>query len=221
VRHRGRRSVILGFEVSDQERILAAARAGDAAAVERLLARDPALVGAVDAHRKTPLHLAAEHDHAEVAELLIEAGADLEAWTTWGTTPLEWAGVLGSRRTGDALVRHGARLTLGAAAGLGRLDAVRAMSEGGAISPAFVLACRNGHTDVARFLLDSGADVNARGIFAATGLHWAAINGHTATVRFLLDHGADPSLRDTKFDSDALGWAREGGHAEVVALLEA
>jgi ankyrin repeat protein len=206
--------------VSDQQRILAAARDGDAAAVRELLARDPGLVGAVDVHQKTPLHLAAEHDQPGVAELLLEAGADIEAWTAWGATPLEWAGVLGSRRAGDVLLAHGARLTLGAAAGLGLLDAVREMSADGAVSPAFVQACRNGHTDVARFLLERRADVNARGFLAATGLHWAAINGHADTVRFLLEAGADPSLRDQRFDADALGWAREGGHDAVVALLK-
>ena len=203
------------------ERILAAARDGDVAALRELLARDPALVGAVDVHRKTPLHLAAEHDHAEVAELLIAAGAELEAWTTWGATPLEWAGVLGSRRAGDVLLAHGARLTLASAAGLGLMDALpRLYREDGAVSAAFVLACRNGHTDAARFLLDRGADVDARGFFGATALHWAALNGHADTVAFLLDQGADPALRDGQFDSDALGWAREGGHEPVVALLD-
>jgi ankyrin repeat protein len=205
--------------VSDQERILAAARDGAIAAVRELLERDPALVGATDVHRKTPLHLAAEHDHAEVARLLIEAGADIEAWTAWGATPLEWAGVLGSRGAGDVLLAHGARLTLASAAGLGLLDAVDEMSVDGAVSAALVLACRNGHTDVARLLLDRGADVNARGFIGATGLHWAAINGHAETVRFLLAAGADPSLRDARFESDALGWAREGGHEPVIALL--
>ena len=206
-----------------RERILAAARDGDAAAVAELLARDPALVGAVDVHGKTPLHLAAEHDHAEVAERLLEAGAEIEAWTSWGATPLEWAGVLGSRAAGDVLIARGARLTLGAAAGLGLVDAVRTMSrrEGSAVSAAFVLACRNGHVDVARLLLDRGAEVDARGFLAATGLHWAAINGHAGTVRFLLEAGADPTLRDERFDADALGWAREGGHEAVVALLDA
>jgi len=206
--------------MTDTERILAAARDGDAATVGDLLARDPALVGATDVHHKTPLHLAAEHDQPEVAELLIEAGADLEAWTAWGATPLEWAGVFGSRRTGELLLAHGARLTLASAAGLGLLGAVEEMSVDGAVSPAFVLACRNGHTEVARLLLDRGADVNARGFLAATGLHWAAINGQVDTVRFLLEAGADPSLRDERFEADALGWAREGGHEEVVALLE-
>ena len=85
-----------------------------------------------------------------------------------------------------------------------------------------MLACRNGHTDAARFLLDRGADVNARGFFAATALHWAAINGHADTVRFLLERRA-PIRRcaTSEFDSDALGWAREGGHEPVVALLDA
>ena len=157
------------------ERILAAAKDGDAAAVRELLAGDPSLVGAVDVHRKTPLHLAAEHDHAEVAELLLDAGAELEAWTSWGATPLEWAGVLGSRRAGDVLLAHGARLTLASAAGLGLMDELpRLAGQGAAVSAAFVLACRNGHTDAARFLLDRGADVDARGFFGATGLHWAA-----------------------------------------------
>jgi ankyrin repeat protein len=211
--HRGRPALTA-------ERILAAAKDGDADAVRKLLARDPSLVGAVDVHRKTPLHLAAEHDHAEVAELLLDAGAELEAWTAWGATPLEWAGVLGSRRAGDVLLAHGARLTLATAAGLGLMDALpRLYREDGAVSPAFVLACRNGHTDAARFLLDRGADVDARGFLGATGLHWAAHNGHADAVRFLLAAGADPTLHDTRFDSDALGWAREGGHEPVVALL--
>ena len=136
------------------ERILAAAKDGDAAAVRELLAGNPSLVAVVDVHRKTPLHLAAEHDHPEVAELLLDAGAELEAWTSWGATPLEWAGVLGSRRAGDVLLAHGARLTLASAAGLGLMDELpRLAGHGAAVSAAFVLACRNGHTDAARFLL--------------------------------------------------------------------
>ena len=97
----------------------------------------------------------------------------LEAHTSWGATPLDWAGVLGSRAAGDVLIARGARLTLPAAAGLGLTDLPQ-----GDVDAAFVLACRNGHTDVARTLLARGADVNARGFFAGTGLHWAAINGH-------------------------------------------
>ena len=204
--------------MSLQERILAAAKDGDGAAVRELLGREPSLVGAVDLHRKTPLHLAAEHDHAEVAELLIEAGADVEAWTSWGATPLEWAGVLGSRRAGDVLRAHGARLTLASAAGLGLLDAVRDMHAGGAVSAAFVLACRNGHTDVARLLLDRGADVNTRGFFAATALHWAAIerprrHGEVPPRRGRRPDAARRRVRRRRARLGSRGRARAGGRA--------
>jgi ankyrin repeat protein len=58
--------------------MLQAARDGDVAAVERLLSDDPRLVRASDEHLKTPLHWAAEHDRRDVAEMLLDAGADLE-----------------------------------------------------------------------------------------------------------------------------------------------
>jgi len=199
--------------------IFAAARDGDVAAVRELLDEDTALVAAVDEHRKTPLHLAAEHDHADVAEVLLDAGAELEALTAWGATPLQWAGVLGSRHVAELLLTRGASLTMPAAAGLGLRHALDVVWDPAAVDEAFVLACRNGHTELARVLLARGADVNARGFFAATALHWAAINGYEETVRFLLAAGADPALRDEEFDSDALGWAREGGHGPAVAAL--
>jgi ankyrin repeat protein len=170
----------------------------------------------VDKHGKTALHLAAEHDRAEDAEALIAAGADVEARTNWGATPLDWAGVLGSRAAADVLIAHGAHLTPVAAAGLG----LTAQTEMHQLDEAFGLACRNGHTAIARRLLEQGASVDARGYFNAPAIHWAAINGHADTVAFLLEHRADPSLTDDQFDSDALGWAHEGGHPQVVELLD-
>jgi ankyrin repeat protein len=167
-------------------------------------------------HGKTALHLAAEQDDAHAVAALVAAGAELEAVTDWGATALDWAGVLGSRAAGEALRAHGAELRLPAAAGLGWDVELE-----GDLDAAFVLACRNGHTDLERRLLARGADVDARGFFDGTALHWAAIGGHAETVAFLLAAGADRSLRDAEFDADALGWAREGGEARVVALLAA
>jgi hypothetical protein len=89
------------------------------------------------------------------------------------------------------------------------------------VSEAFYIAARNGHLEVAKFLLEKGADINCRGFFGAPGLHWAAIHGHKAMVEFLIDHGADLSLRDQQFNSTALGWALEGNHTEIAELLKA
>jgi len=94
-----------------------------------------------------------------------------------------------------------------------------ARMKGDVISHAFYGACRNGHTAVAALLLERGADVNAKGVFGGTGLHWAAIHGHKDTVAFLLAHGADLTIRDARFDSAPEGWAAEGGHHEIRELL--
>jgi len=41
-----------------------------------------------------------------------------------------------------------------------------------------------------------------------------------ALARSLLGLGADPGIRDQRFDSTPLGWARYFGQEELVALLE-
>lgn len=54
-----------------------------------------------------------------------------------------------------------------------------------------------------------------------TPLHLAASRGHANVVRLLLAAGADPSLRDSKHDGDALGWAELFEQRDVVQLLAA
>jgi uncharacterized protein len=236
----------------DPEEMLKAAERGDAARVRQLLAADSTLANAKGAHNKTPLHWAAEKNHAEITELLLAAGADIHAEVSWGMTPLAWAANMGSRQAAEVLLAHGAapQLNMWCAAGLGMLDVVKSFwdspntlkpgagqprsrdlgngqwskapaSEDYAelVSEAFYIAARNGHVEVARFLLEKGADVNRRGFFGAPGLHWAAINGHKPMVEFLISHGADLTLRDRQFNSTALGWALEGKQNEIAGLL--
>lgn len=223
-------------------------RDGDVSAVKRLRGADTSVVHATDEYLKTPLHWAAQHDNYQIAELLLDAGADLEATTSWGATPLDWAATMGSTKVADLFLARGAKgMNFVGAASLGKLDLVRDFLDSGApltfpqriaasesneelvadsarvkgdvISEAFYGACRNGHTAVAKLLLDRGADVNAKGILGGTGLHWAAINGHKGTVAFLLAHGADLTIRDVNFHSTPEGWAAEGGHDEIRDLL--
>ena len=52
-----------------------------------------------------------------------------------------------------------------------------------------------------------------------TALHIAAQAGQTAAVEALLAAGADPTLRDALYDGPASGWARQGGHTALAALL--
>ena len=92
----------------------------------------------------------------------------------------------------------------------------------GIVDNAFVYACMHGHIGAAELLLEKGAAIDAipGGFdFAGTGLHYAAHNGHRAMVEFLLERGADPSIKDTKVNSDAAGWAEHAGHTEIAELL--
>jgi ankyrin repeat protein len=53
-----------------------------------------------------------------------------------------------------------------------------------------------------------------------TALHKAAEDGHLELARTLLRLGADPDLRDHRFDSTPLGWARYFGQQPLIDLLE-
>jgi len=93
----------------------------------------------------------------------------------------------------------------------------------GIINNAFVYACMHGHIDAAKLLLEKGAEINVipGGFdYAGTGLHYAALNGHQRMVEFLLQQGADRSIKDTKVNSTAAGWAEHGGHPELRDVLE-
>ncbi|KAK3672115.1 palmitoyltransferase akr1 [Recurvomyces mirabilis] len=58
-------------------------------------------------------------------------------------------------------------------------------------------AAINGHHALCHFLIQSGADVNARGGDAqATPVLWASKRCHLQVISLLLSHGADPLLRD-------------------------
>merc|ERR1711935_688363 len=78
-------------EQADKVDILTAANQGKAAKVQLVLDFYPDRVNAKDYNEDTPLHYAAMFNHCQVAEILIAAGADLNALTESGRTPLDRA----------------------------------------------------------------------------------------------------------------------------------
>jgi len=80
-------------------------------------------------------------------------------------------------------------------------------------------AARNGHTDLARLLIEKGALVNARDNCQQTPLHFVARNGHTHLASLLIEKGADPNARDN-WKQTPVHWAAMNGHTGVVKLFQ-
>jgi hypothetical protein len=152
-------------------------------------------------------------------EVLCEYGADPNG-------AIDAAALHGSLLAVQALLQHGARMTLPVASALNSVDDVRRLL--GAASKherhvALSMASQIGWIDVVRVLLEAGEDPNRYnpigGHSHTTPLHQAALIGNEALVRLLLQHGANPNMRDLMWEGTAADWARHEGHAQVESYL--
>jgi ankyrin repeat protein len=90
-------------------------------------------------------------------------------------------------------------------------------------SGALHLMAKRGDVGAARWLISHGADPSGRWAHwdsEVTPLHLGVLGNHPDIVRMLLDAGADPALRDSKHQSDALGWAEFFQRAGIVRMLK-
>jgi ankyrin repeat protein len=154
--------------------IWTAAKEGQVDEVRKLLAEQPELVKAADDNGKTALHFAAEKGHRQVAEILLAAGADIDAPNASQYTPLHYAVFGGQSAMCELLIEKGAN--------------VEAQNKFG-LTPLFVAAER-GNLEAAKIFVANGADANAVSPYFGTPLHRAVFMGHGEVFALLLDNGA-------------------------------
>ena len=61
-----------------------------------------------DIYGRTPLHLAAGNGRKEVAQILVESGAEVNVADGDGRTPLHWAAKRGHKEVAQLLIENGA-----------------------------------------------------------------------------------------------------------------
>jgi len=151
-------------------------------------------------HEGVPLYYAALCGFRDLAERLVDSyPQDVNARGGYHGTPLHAAAYKGHSNIALLLLERGADVDFRNKVGRRPLH----------------LASR---PDLAQFLLDHSANVNALDAWGATALHFASFHGHIAVGMLLLEHGANVSAQTND------GWtplhnAARGGHLEVVQLL--
>jgi ankyrin repeat protein len=166
----------------------------------QLLLRRGANVRARGVYDVTPL-LRALHDPSKV-QLLLQQGARID-----DRAMVLAAMIPGSRKTLELLSLRGGNVN----ANVGKYTVLMAASY-------------SGDLDAATWLVEHGANVNARSEAGCTALNGAAVSGNAAIVKLLLDRGADPNVRYQEPDSISdfqtpLVNAAWHGHGECLRLL--
>jgi Ankyrin repeats (3 copies)/Ankyrin repeats (many copies) len=192
---------------------------------------------------RSELSWAIVHGMTERVRLLAQHGVDLTAPLPDGTTPAQCAAVTGHPDLVRFLTERGAAapaldpeqrfVAAALAADQAALEALTAGRPGlaGAVRAArpalIVWAAAQGQPGAVELLAGLGFDVNAKGRSDVpaeqpwqTALHVAAMEGRLDLARTLLRLGADPGLRDQRFGSTPLGWARYFGQEQLVGLLD-
>ncbi|KAI9853697.1 MAG: hypothetical protein M1813_001836 [Trichoglossum hirsutum] len=201
----------------------------------RLLLRAGADIDARGGRYVTALGAAVVQGHDSVFRLLLESGADINVpkdGPADGMSPLMLAACQGRGNFVSILLEKGADVNhpmgryagaLCQAARVGHEGIVKMLLESGAEpggTPALHDAVNHDHYDIARLLVENGADVNTRGGECGAPLVAAACQGgRRRLMELLLTNGADPNLQVCGLYGCALHGASSFLAVENVKLL--
>jgi ankyrin repeat protein len=221
---------IAGAIMSDSKSFFEAIRAGDLSKVESLLQADSSLVTARDASGASPVLVATYVGHSEICDLLLARAGQLEIHDAAAAGHLARVKELVAKKPAlaKAFSPDGFPV-VSLAAVFGHFDVARFLAEKGADISAVATngtgynaltgSVTSGHTEMVKWLLETGADPNYRYGPGYTPLLAAAANGRLEIVKLLLAHGAD--LRATSNDGkSALALATEHNHPAVAEFLK-
>ncbi|MEI6456753.1 MAG: ankyrin repeat domain-containing protein [bacterium] len=195
------------------------------------LERDKNILSEKTDEGATLLHLAANAGDTAGFSYLLARGLDMKAEDNMGANVMHWAMSGGSKTMLEYLQNKGLDYKFRSSRGywpvmsammFKKQSSVEFILENGAgindrLPPEnftlFMLACLNDAPEIARYLADHGADINAQETNGFTAIFWTVMNGNREMTRFLLSRGADVNHRTNEgltpllaaVDGDSLG----------------
>ncbi|KAJ5710397.1 hypothetical protein N7488_004553 [Penicillium malachiteum] len=151
------------------------------------------------------LQVASLGGYESVVQILLEAGANVNAQGGRFGNALQAAASRGSPETVQILLEAGANVN----------------AQGGEYGNALQAAARNGSAETVQILLEAGANVNAQGGHFGNALQAAASRGSPETVQILLEAGANVNAQGGHFGNALQAAAFRGIAKTVHILLEA
>jgi uncharacterized protein len=207
-----------------------AATQGDVAKVKEMLQTDPSLAQSKDQNGLSVILKATYYGKRDIVEALLASGVEqnvfeaaatgqtdriralieqdpalVNSYSPDGFSPLSLAVFFGHPETVDVLLAAGAEVSAPS-------------RESMKLTP-LASALAAGHNQIARTLIEHGADVNAKGDTDVTPLHTAAARGNIEAATFLLEHGADINATTTD-GKKPITYAEERNHPEMVDFLK-
>ena len=197
--------------------------------------------------RKSKLMLHSLESHTDIMEILIEHGADVNAYSKeTAMTPLIGAGINGSLASMDLLLKHGADINQAAYNGGRAIDATIAYDEreafeylvkkGAAIEYEFqyfstisnsliyvtplVASADIGDNYYTKRLIELGANVNYKTGDKASSIYAACLRNDPETIRMLLAAGANINEKGPNGDTPLMTAVRNDNYLVVEYLLQ-
>ena len=213
----------------DSNEFLSAVKSGEAMKVKQLVKKDRSLANATDEKGVSALLLAVYYQKAEVVDVLLSVGFDLNIFEAAATGQTERVRTLLKKEPEviNAFSSDGF-YPLGLAIFFGHLETATLLMTSGAdvnqaakndlkVMPLHAAAAAK-QFDAARMLIKRGANVNASHQAGYTALHAVAATGQLEFADLLLVSGADVNAK-TDTGKTPLTLALEAGQGDMATLL--
>lgn len=159
-------SIIMEYATTD---LFSAIRNGDLEKVKKIILVYPEFVNSRDDRESTPLLLATYYGQEDIADLLLEQGAEFDAADASGNTALMGVCFKGYTKIANKLIENGANINHRNSTG----------------STCLIYAVTFNKVEITKLLLTHGADTSIQDASGDTALDHARIQGNPTLINLL------------------------------------